>query len=75
MAIHEFGHSLGLSHSSVEGSLMYPWYSMEIPADSRLPLDDRIAIQHLYGPNQNGLHKEGKIVSNCKSKDSVFRTH
>ena len=54
---------------------MYPWYSMEIPADSRLPLDDRIAIQHLYGPNQNGLHKEGKIVSNCKSKDSVFRTH
>ena len=55
VAIHEFGHSLGLSHSSVEGSLMYPWYSMEIPTDSRLPLDDRIAIQHLYGPNQNDL--------------------
>ena len=53
VAIHEFGHSLGLSHSSVEGSLMYPWYSMEIPADARLPLDDRIAIQHLYGPNQD----------------------
>ena len=34
---------------------MYPWYSMEIPTDSRLPLDDRIAIQHLYGPNQNDL--------------------
>ena len=69
VAIHEFGHSLGLSHSSVEGSLMYPWYSMEIPADSRLPLDDRIAIQHLYGPNQNGLHKEGKIKLNYNSKD------
>lgn len=51
VAIHEFGHSLGLSHSSVEGSLMYPWYSMEIPANARLPIDDRVAIQHLYGPN------------------------
>ena len=51
---------------------MYPWYSMEIPADSRLPLDDRIAIQHLYGPNQNGLHKEGKIKQNYNSKDSIL---
>ena len=41
---------------------MYPWYSMEIPQDSRLPLDDRIAIQHLYGPNKNSLYgaDEGK---------------
>ena len=51
---------------------MYPWYSMEIPADSRLPLDDRIAIQHLYGPNQNGLHKEGKINLNYKSVNSIL---
>ena len=59
VSIHEFGHSLGLSHSSVEGSLMYPWYSMEIPEDARLPLDDRIAIQHLYGPNEKDLKGAG----------------
>lgn len=58
VAIHEFGHSLGLSHSSVEGSLMYPWYSMEIPSDFRLPLDDRVAIQHLYGPSKDSLDQD-----------------
>ena len=62
VAIHEFGHSLGLSHSSVEGSLMYPWYSMEIPADARLPLDDRVAIQHLYGPNLDQHDSQGKVT-------------
>jgi hypothetical protein len=42
---------LGLSHSSVEGSLMFPWYS-NVPQDFSLPEDDRIAVQHLYGPPQ-----------------------
>ena len=48
VAVHEFGHSLGLSHSTDKQSLMYPWYSI-IPQDLSLPEDDKQAIQHLYG--------------------------
>jgi len=48
VAVHEFGHSLGLSHSTEKHSLMYPWYST-IPQDLSLPDDDKQAIQHLYG--------------------------
>lgn len=50
VAAHEFGHSLGLSHSPVEGALMYPWYQgMQNGFDYELPEDDRLGIQHLYG--------------------------
>lgn len=50
VAAHEIGHSLGLSHSDVEGALMYPWYSeMKDGFDYELPDDDKMAIQYLYG--------------------------
>ncbi|XP_050188695.1 matrilysin [Myiozetetes cayanensis] len=49
VAAHEFGHSLGLAHSSVRGALMYPIYSYENPATFRLSADDRRGIQKLYG--------------------------
>lgn len=52
VAAHEFGHSLGLSHSGVEGALMYPWYS-GVPDDYRLPEDDRKAVQILYGKTKS----------------------
>ena len=48
VAVHEFGHSLGLSHSTESSSLMFPWYST-IPQDYSLPQDDQEAIQYLYG--------------------------
>ncbi|XP_031341038.1 matrix metalloproteinase-2-like, partial [Photinus pyralis] len=50
VAAHEFGHSLGLSHSSVEGALMFPWYQgMQNGFNYELPEDDRLGIQTLYG--------------------------
>nr|XP_002125302.1 matrix metalloproteinase-24 [Ciona intestinalis] len=46
VAAHEFGHSLGLSHSDVSEALMAPFYN---PRSSGLHSDDIQAIQRLYG--------------------------
>jgi len=48
VAVHEFGHSLGLEHSSVLESIMYPWYRGYVP-DIKLNDDDVKGIQELYG--------------------------
>ncbi|KAG8192534.1 hypothetical protein JTE90_015169 [Oedothorax gibbosus] len=48
VAAHEFGHSLGLSHSSVTGALMNPFYQY-IQDNFQLPHDDTVAIRMLYG--------------------------
>lgn len=46
VAAHEFGHSLGLGHSSVAGALMAPFYGGPFRT---LSADDIAGIQSLYG--------------------------
>ena len=48
VAVHEFGHSLGLQHTNIRGAIMYPYYTGYVPG-MKLHSDDIAGIQSLYG--------------------------
>ena len=48
VALHEFGHALGLRHSNVKEAVMYAFYG---GSRRRLTQDDIDGIQSIYGPN------------------------
>ncbi|NP_001164610.1 interstitial collagenase precursor [Oryctolagus cuniculus] len=67
VAAHELGHSLGLSHSTDIGALMYPNYMFS--GDVQLAQDDIDGIQAIYGPSQNPSQPVGPQTPKvCDSK-------
>ncbi|XP_068936939.1 matrix metalloproteinase-27 isoform X1 [Petaurus breviceps papuanus] len=57
VAAHEFGHSLGLSHSNDPSALMFPNYAFIDPSKSPLSQDDIKAIQAIYGSSSKAPTK------------------
>ncbi|XP_006833837.1 PREDICTED: interstitial collagenase [Chrysochloris asiatica] len=67
VAAHELGHSLGLSHSTDIGALMYPNYIFS--GDVQLSQDDINGIQTIYGASSNPQQPIGPQTPQvCDSK-------
>jgi len=68
VAVHEFGHALGLDHSRMKDSIMFPFYS---GFQNRLNLstEDVTRIQSLYGDKPKSTPKPVSTVKPpCKDK-------
>jgi peptidoglycan hydrolase-like protein with peptidoglycan-binding domain/acylphosphatase len=61
VALHEFGHTLGLAHSTVAGAVMAPFYT---GAHRNLESDDIAGIRALYGSRGGWSSLGGVITSN-----------
>ncbi|XP_001498886.2 neutrophil collagenase isoform X1 [Equus przewalskii] len=62
VAAHEFGHSLGLAHSTNPAALMYPTYAFRDPSTYLLSQDDINGIQAIYGPSNDPIQPTGSTA-------------
>ncbi|XP_030961023.1 metalloendoproteinase 2-MMP-like [Quercus lobata] len=68
VAVHEIGHLLGLGHSSVEESIMYPAITTRT-RKVELQSDDIMGIQYLYGANPAGNNGSSTPSSGRETSD------
>ncbi|XP_025890740.1 interstitial collagenase-like [Nothoprocta perdicaria] len=69
---HELGHSLGLSHSTDPGALMYPTYSYTDPKEFHLPQDDINGIQAIYGKSNAPVQPTGPTTPQACDPNLTF---
>ncbi|XP_065664899.1 matrix metalloproteinase-2-like isoform X2 [Hydra vulgaris] len=74
VAVHEIGHCIGLEHSSVENSIMYPRYKGYMGENFTLSKDDILGIQSIYGSKTQTRTMKPIITTTKVSKSNLTNT-